>query len=336
MVDEGSVSRWCQAQGFEAVAVTCLGSQASGRTYYRARSSSASRVIMHTPLEEKPAEIGGDTGGDDLPFRRVRAWLDDQGIPVPEEFCWDPQARLLMLEDLGDETLEDALAHRAQASIYGEAIDLLAQLHERTRDATAADLPGLAKTFDAEFLRWELDHFREYLIEARQGALSAEQLDALDPILQRLAEEVAAIPQGFVHRDYQSRNVMATARGLVVIDFQDALRGPLIYDVVALLRDSYVEVPEPLLSELLERYRSQRSGMPDAQTFRRWFDLQSLQRKLKDAGRFVYIDQVRGNPDFLVHIPLSLQYVDEAFDRLPEYADLRSLIAPLVPELRKP
>ena len=72
MVDEGSVSRWCQAQGFEAVAVTCLGSQASGRTYYRARSSSASRVIMHTPLEEKPAEIGGDTGGDDLPFRRVR------------------------------------------------------------------------------------------------------------------------------------------------------------------------------------------------------------------------------------------------------------------------
>ena len=107
-----------------------------------------------------------------------------------------------------------------------------------------------------------------------------------------------------------------------------------MYDLVALLRDSYVEVPEPLLSELLERYRAQRSAMPDAATFRRWFDLQSLQRKLKDSGRFVYIDQVRHNPSFLKHIPLSLKYVDEAFDRLPEYADLRRLIAPLVPELR--
>ena len=107
-----------------------------------------------------------------------------------------------------------------------------------------------------------------------------------------------------------------------------------MYDLVALLRDSYVEVPEPLLSELLERYRTQRSDMPDAATFRRWFDLQSLQRKLKDSGRFVYIDQVRHNPSFLKHIPLSLKYVDEAFDRLPEYADLRRLITPLVPELR--
>ena len=90
-----------------------------------------------------------------------------KGSLSPRSFA-GTRKRLLMLEDLGDETLEDALAHRAQASIYGEAIDLLAQLHERTRDATAADLPGLAKTFDAEFLRWELDHFREYLIEARQ------------------------------------------------------------------------------------------------------------------------------------------------------------------------
>jgi hypothetical protein len=173
------------------------------------------------------------------------------------------------------------------------------------------------------------------LIEARQGELPRETLDALDPIVQRLAEEVAAIPEGFVHRDYQSRNLMAAPRGLVVIDFQDALRGPFLYDLVALLRDSYVEVPEPLLSTLIERYRGQRSNMPDAATFRRWFDLQALQRKLKDSGRFVYIDQVRGNPDFLQHIPLSLSYVDEAFDRLPDYHDLRRLIAPLVPELRE-
>ena len=88
MVDEGSVSRWCQAQGFEAVAVTCLGSQASGRTYYRARSSSASRVIMHTPLEEKPAEIGGDTGGDDR--RRQYAYKPWSRDPCPRGVLLGP------------------------------------------------------------------------------------------------------------------------------------------------------------------------------------------------------------------------------------------------------
>ncbi len=334
MLDDQSVAQWCNAQGFDAVQVQCLGSQASGRTYYRAQNADESRVIMHTPVEDKPAEIGGDTGGDDLPLRHVRAWLDARGIPVPREFAWDPQARLLMLEDLGDLTLEDALAHRPQEAIYGEAVDLLAHLHESTKTADANDLPGLAQRFDATFLRWELDHFREYLLEARGVSLSAEVLAELDPILQRLADEVATIPEGFVHRDYQSRNLMAAKRGLVVIDFQDALRGPFLYDLVALLRDSYVEVPEPLLSQLIERYRGQRDAMPDAVTFRRWFDLQALQRKLKDAGRFVYIDQVRGNPAFLQHIPLSLRYVDEAFDRLPDYGDLRQIIAPLVPELR--
>jgi aminoglycoside/choline kinase family phosphotransferase len=334
MLDESSVAQWCAAQGFTADQVNCLGSQASGRTYYRAKTAHESRVVMHTPIEDKPAEIGGDAGGDELPFRRVRDWLDARGIPVPHEFAWDPQARLLMLEDLGDLTLEDALEHRLPEEVYGEAIDLLARLHETAKSADASDLPGLAKRFDATFLRWELDHFREYLIEARGVELSADMLAELDPILQRLAQDVAAIPEGFVHRDYQSRNLMAAQRGLVVIDFQDALRGPFLYDLVALLRDSYVEVPEPLLSRLIERYRGQRQSMPDATTFRRWFDLQSLQRKLKDAGRFVYIDQVKGNPDFLQHIPLSLTYVDEAFDRLPDYADLRRIIAPLVPELK--
>ena len=226
MVDEQGVASWCAAQGFAATQVISLGSQASGRTYYRALGQDQSRVIMHTPLEDKPAEIGGDVGGDELPFRRVRTWLEAQDIPVPIEYVWDPAERLLMIEDLGDETLEDALSHRSQKDIYGEAVDLLALLHERTKDADAEDLPGLAQRFDAKFLRWELDHFREYLIDARHGAMSTELRDQLDPILQRLAEEVAAIPEGFVHRDYQSRNLMASPRGLVVSIFKTRYEAP--------------------------------------------------------------------------------------------------------------
>lgn len=313
-----------------------MGKQASGREYFRVLGAEQPMVVMYTPIEDKPAEIGGDIAGDDLPFRHVRSWMETRGLPVPREYVWDAQARFLALEDLGPLTLEAALTEsgRTMESLYGEAVDLLAQLHERCKDAGPNDLPGLAKRFDADFLRWELDHFREWLIDERQDeAMAPAARQTLDPILQRLAEEVAAIPEGFVHRDYQSRNLMLADRGLVMLDFQDALRGPCCYDLVALLRDSYVEIPEPLLSQLIERYRNQRSGLPDAETFRRWFDVNSLQRKLKDAGRFVYIDVVRGNPSFLPHIPLSLQYVDEAFERLPDYNDLREHVAPFIPEL---
>ena len=335
-MDVQTVSNWLVSQNLQHQSLEVMGKQASGREYFRVLGSEQPMVVMYTPVEEKPAEIGGDVAGDDLPFRHVRNWMEARGLPVPREYVWDAQARFLALEDLGPLTLETALtaSGRSMESLYGEAVDLLAQLHERCKDAGPEDLPGLAKRFDKDFLRWELDHFREWLIDERRGEpLDSAALQTLEPLLQRLAEEVAAIPEGFVHRDYQSRNLMLAERGLVMLDFQDALRGPCCYDLVALLRDSYVEVPEPLLSQLIERYRSQRTGLPDGETFRRWFDVNALQRKLKDAGRFVYIDVVRGNPDFLPHIPLSLKYVDEAFDRLPDYGDLRRQVAPLVPEL---
>jgi len=120
-----------------------------------------------------------------------------------------------------------------------------------------------------------------------------------------------------------------------MIDFQDAMRGPFIYDLVALLRDSYVEVPEPLLSELIERYRQRRTVGGEAGAFRRLFEVCALQRKLKDAGRFVYLDAERGNSSFLEHIPLSLQYVRETLAQLEGYHGLAELLAGLVPELRE-
>ncbi|HBU47454.1 MAG TPA: aminoglycoside phosphotransferase [Myxococcales bacterium] len=335
-VDVQTVSHWLTGQNLKHQSLEAMGKQASGREYFRVIGSTHPMVVMYTPVEDKPAEIGGDVAGDDLPFRHVRRWMESRGLPVPKEYLWDAEKRFLVLEDLGPVTLETALSEsdRSMESLYGEAVDLLARLHERCQDANADDLPGLAKRFDHDFLRWELDHFREWLIdERRDEPLPSDALRSLNPMLDRLADEVASIPEGFTHRDFQSRNLMLADRGLVMLDFQDALRGPCCYDLVALLRDSYVEIPEPLLSELIERYRQQRTGLPDAETFRRWFDTNALQRKLKDAGRFVYIDVVKGNPAFLPHIPLSLKYVDEAFDRLPDYRDLRCQIAPFVPEL---
>jgi N-acetylmuramate 1-kinase len=122
-----------------------------------------------------------------------------------------------------------------------------------------------------------------------------------------------------------------------VIDFQDALLGPRQYDLVALLRDSYVELPAALVERLIGRYLDAlaEAGGPrlDPIPFRATFDLLTVQRKLKDAGRFVFIDRVKGNPDFLRSIPASLRYVREALNRLPGLAELRETLARHVPEL---
>ena len=122
-----------------------------------------------------------------------------------------------------------------------------------------------------------------------------------------------------------------------VIDFQDALLGPRQYDLVALLRDSYVELEPELVDDMLRRYldRLAAEGGPrlDYQPFRATFDLLTVQRKLKDAGRFVFIDRVRKNPGFLPSIPASLRYVREAFSRRPDLASLQEILARHVPEL---
>ena len=209
----------------------------------------------------------------------------------------------------------------------------------RRRPARRAAI-AFSRSFDHDLYRWELDHFREWLLEAWKGAsLSAGEREVVDREFDRIARALDAEPKGFTHRDYQSRNLMVLPGGeQVVIDFQDALLGPRQYDLVALLRDSYVELETGFVEAMLRRYldRLAAEGGPRLEygPFREVFDLLTVQRKLKDAGRFVFIDRVKGNPGFLVSIPASLRYVREAFARRPDLAELHEVLARHVPELR--
>jgi aminoglycoside/choline kinase family phosphotransferase len=202
-------------------------------------------------------------------------------------------------------------------------------LHER-----AANTPreGIAyrRAFDQKLLRWELEHFREWGLGACEIALTAGEATLIDRSFERLVAELLALPQGFTHRDYQSRNLMWAPRGeLVVIDFQDALLGPLGYDLAALLCDSYVALDAGLQHAALAHYASCRKL--ELEPLLRAFRLVSVQRKLKDAGRFVFIDQVRGNPNFLAWYGPSLAYVARALAQLPDYAELEALLREKLP-----
>jgi aminoglycoside/choline kinase family phosphotransferase len=316
-----------------------LAGHASMRSYWRVGAFPDSLVVMVMPPGAGPEEVtkGGRPPVD--PFVDVQRYLQAIGVRVPAIRAFEEAEGLMVLEDLGDDMLETRLlAGDDRAELYQRAVDQLARLRAAA-EARPEGCLAFGRAFDEDLYRWELHHFREWLLEAWKGAtLTAAERVVVDGWFARIATSLAAEPRGFTHRDYQSRNLMVLPGGeQAVIDFQDALLGPRQYDLVALLRDSYVELPPDLVEALLHRYlaRLAEAGGPRLAygPFRETFDLLTVQRKLKDAGRFVFIDRVRRNPGFLVSIPPSLRYVREAFARRRDLAPLQEVLARHVPEL---
>ena len=327
-------------------AVRRLPGHASRRSYWRVGHLDHGRwrdsaIVMLLAPDAPPDEIGKE--GPPLgvvPFVEVQRYLARLGVRVPRVLAWSQGEGYAVLEDLGDEMLISRLqAGAAIAPLYQAAIDQLVAMQVRAERAPDPDCVAFQRRYDPDVYRWELDHFLDWGLGAWKGiALPGPEyqvvIGAFDAIARRLAEE----PLVFTHRDYQSRNLMLLPTGeQAVIDFQDALLGPRAYDLVALLRDSYIALDPGLITRLVRHYLATTAAaggphLPEA-GFRESFDLLTVQRKLKDAGRFVFIDRVKSNPDFLRFVPVALGYVREAFARLPQLADLQTILARYLPEL---
>ena len=322
-------------------AIKKLKGDASNRSYYRVGQAPESWVVMVMPPEasKKSEEASKGEPPKELPFINVHRYLEKLGVRVPRILRYDEPAGMMVLEDLSDVTFEQALeGGKNNQALYTRAVDLLARLRAEAERRPDPDCLAFTRAFDEDLYDWELHHFREWGLEVWSGKkpTDAERAE-LDTTFRDIARELAAAPRGFTHRDYQSRNIMVKDGELVVIDFQDALQGPRQYDLVALLRDSYVELDRGFVDTMLDRYIatfSEHTGEHiDAKAFKDFFDLLTIQRKLKDAGRFEFINRVKGNPGFLVSIPASLRYVRDAFARRPELSGLQRLVAKYVPEL---
>lgn len=326
-----------------------LKGDASTRSYYRLRIPGeradglayqpSSLIVMHLPSDYlRSDEIVNGPTPTELPFINVHRFLEKRGVPVPRLLAEDISRRLLFLEDLGDETLGGRLQARDPHTwplIYQQAIQLLLHLHS----ACGGPEPGciaFERTFDAELLHLELDHFRQWGLEALFGPLKERDRVELEASFSYITGEIGAMPSGFVHRDFQSRNLMyaprETENSLVLIDFQDALIGPRPYDLASLLCDSYVDL-DPALQDSLIAYYLSSAGLSslESERFYRGFWLVVLQRKLKDAGRFVYIDRVRSNPAFLRSYPASMRYVARALEKVDGLESLNELLQRLIP-----
>ncbi|MBI4366570.1 MAG: phosphotransferase [Deltaproteobacteria bacterium] len=326
----------------EVDAVTPLHAHASYRAYYRVRlRDNTSLILMAMPKGAQSVSEEITNSGikpTELPFVNVARALAEVGLAVPKLLHESPEDRWLFLEDIGDCHLASVVAQAddvGRAACYRRAIDCMVALQTKTQRLRAEHCIALQRSFDATLLNWEFDHFREYGIEARQGiALPDAVRTAFEKQTRALTNAILEMPYGFTHRDFQSRNLMVRNDAIVLLDFQDALRGPYVYDLVALLRDSYVELSPPLVADLIG-YFAERTGRDPAATHAD-FHRVTVQRKFKDAGRFVFIDRVKGNPDYLRFIPRSLGYAHDALVQLPHGDALIALLQPYVPEWRPP
>lgn len=291
------------------------------------RATGAAAIVMWLP-PDAPERTLARRLGRRLPFLEMRDILENARVRVPALFGASLEHGVLIVEDLG-ETLADKIAHEpgARTALYRRAVRDLAAA-QAALDDLPDDCIARTRSFDRELLTWEIEHFREWGVEALGVVLSPAELAGFERATSWLVDSILSFPQGFVHRDYQSRNLLAQPDGSVAwIDFQDALWGPRAYDLVALLRDSYQDFEEGFVSDRLADFALAR-GLSDAEQARLHFELDviTVQRKLKDAGRFVFFERTRGDASYLRFFVPTLELVRGALSRLSMPAELSGLI----------
>lgn len=313
----------------EASSVVPLTGDASDRRYFRVVPRTGSSYVL--AVHAAPFDYAT------LPFVNVARLLAEMPVPIPHVRGEAADLGVLALDDLGDLTLQARVgaAHADERlALYRQAISYIEIFQRRGRELERPEFLPYRVAFDVEKLTWEMNFFIKHFLEGyRSVGLSAADRAALDAELGRMNVEIAAEPRVLCHRDYHSRNLMLLGRQLYVIDFQDARMGPDTYDLVSLLRDSYVDLPDELIDGMLEEYLAMTGRPGQVATFRTRFDLMALQRNLKALGTFGYQMVARGNPVYLQYIPRTLRYVHDNLYRSDRFATLRGLLSRYVPEL---
>jgi N-acetylmuramate 1-kinase len=322
-----------QAFGTGPIDLERMPGGASTRSFFRVRTDDGrSAVGMYVPDAGRAEEISApDESGRRWPFLEVRDLLEERGVRVPALLGEDCDRGVLLVEDLGDQPLAEYVSEHPERreAIYRTAVADLARAQQGLAILPEGSIIR-TRAFDESLLAWELHHFREWGLEARGHYLSDEDRRIFDGASERLARRIAALPRGFVHRDYQSRNLMVLGPNetLAWVDFQDALLGPRVYDLVALLNDSYQSFTEDFVEARLDEYAKYLGlGHPERIRIGEEFLLVTVQRKLKDAGRFVFIQHKKGDPSFLRFIEPTLDKVRRAMERLEGDPDIHALAA---------
>ncbi|WP_044871265.1 phosphotransferase [Pseudomonas sp. LFM046] len=307
------------AEGWGPVPAATLvpaSSDASFRRYFRWEAEGRTLILMDAP---PPRE-------DCRPFVKVAGMLAEAGVHVPRILAADVEQGFLILDDLGRQTYLDVIDPDNADALFDDALEALLTFQKRSLDVP---MPH----YDDALMRRELQLFPEWYLQRHLGIeLEGERLAAWERISNLLIDSALAQPKVLVHRDYMPRNLMLSAPNPGVLDFQDAVYGPVTYDVTCLFKDAFLSWPEERVAAWLERYwqRARAAGIPvqaDFAEFHRASDLMGVQRHLKVIGIFARICHRDGKPKYLDDVPRFFSYIEAVVARRPELAELGTLLA---------
>ena len=298
--------------------LTAASSDASFRRYFRWEGAGRSFVVMDAPPPQENCK----------PFVDIAFLLAKSGINVPKIYAEDLERGFLLLNDLGNKTYLDVIDSENADDLFKDALQALLAFQQLPM---VAPLPS----YDVALLRRELELFPEWYVKRELGIeFDAAQQVLWQQVSDLLIDSALAQPKVLVHRDYMPRNLMLSEPNPGVLDFQDAVYGPVTYDVTCLFKDAFLSWPEERVRGWLESYWEQAAALdipvqPDFEDFLRASDLMGVQRHLKVIGIFARICHRDGKPRYLADVPRFFAYIDAVIARRPELAELDVLLASL-------
>jgi aminoglycoside/choline kinase family phosphotransferase len=307
---------WLQRQfGNENFSLEPASADASFRRYFRVTLPDRSLIAMDAPPQHE----------DCRPFLHVAELFRDAGVNVPRVHARELKLGFLLLDDLGSRLYLDDLLHDSAHRLYLDAIDSLVRIQLASREN---ELPE----YDRALLTRELRLFPDWYIARKLGiTLSGSQQQTLENIFSIILENNLAQPRVYVHRDYHSRNLMVCEDNPGILDFQDAVYGPITYDLVSLFKDAYISWPEEKVLDWVIRYweKARAAGLPvnrDFALFHRDFEWMGVQRHLKVLGIFARLYYRDGKDRYLSDMPLVMHYLRNACERYRELTPLLVLL----------
>ena len=298
--------------------LTAASSDASFRRYFRWEGDGRSFVVMDAPPPQENCK----------PFVDIAFLLAKSGINVPKIYAEDLERGFLLLNDLGNKTYLDVIDGENADALFHDALQALLAFQQLPM---VAPLPS----YDVALLRRELELFPEWYVKRELGVeFDAAQQQQWQHISELLIDSALAQPKVLVHRDYMPRNLMLSEPNPGVLDFQDAVYGPVTYDVTCLFKDAFLSWPEERVRGWLESYWQQASALDipvqaDFEDFLRASDLMGVQRHLKVIGIFARICHRDGKPRYLADVPRFFSYIEAVIARRPELAELQALFSSL-------
>lgn len=312
---EQELTTWLSDKGYDSLSLSILSADASFRQYYRVNKNNISYAVMDCPPEDESLDT----------FLKITDKLQQAKLNVPEIFDCDLTKGFLVITDFGDDLYSKKLNDETVYCLYTDALEAIVKMQTKVDCTGLKDFDSFYEDENNLFLDWFLKKHLKIELDSTSSIQINTEFNKINNILK-------SIPKTFVHRDYHSRNLLITdLNNPGIIDYQDAVMGPVTYDLVSLLKDCYVTWNDGLVEDMLESFftRMKSDTINNISDFRYWFEITGLQRHIKAIGIFSRLNYRDGKSSYLQDIPRTYAYMNKVLNKYKELSTLNEIFSNL-------